>query len=136
MKNWIGRTVGSGLIAGCAVLVPYHSGVGAEPLVAGRYEGSAEVAGGPVSANPRSRMTHFALTIQRVEGEAVTGTWSQSSGPCEGTHPVAGRFATGRLFLKATDPASSACRIPPFQLSADGGTLESSAGPFEMRLRR
>lgn len=134
MTTALSRAVRCVLLAGCGVLASYATGGQAEQLVNGSYEGSIEMDGGPIAQNPRPRMMYFELSIKRVDGGSVAGTWSASGGPCRGTHPVEGRFVSGRLFLKPADPGS-ACRIPPFQLSASGA-LEGTLAQRELRLRR
>lgn len=134
MTTALRRTVRCVLLAGCGVLASYATGGRAEQLENGSYEGSIELDGGPIAQNPRPRMIYIELAIKRIDGASVAGTWSQSGGPCQGTHAVEGRFASGRLFLKPVDSAS-ACRIPPLQLSASGA-LEGILAQRELRLRR
>lgn len=134
MTTALSRTVGCVLLAGCGVLASYATGGRAEQPVNGSYEGSIEMDGGPIAQNPRPRMIYFELAISRIDGGSVSGTWPQSGGPCQGTHPVEGRFVSGRLFLKTAD-SGSACRIPPLQLSASGA-LEGVVAQRELRLRR
>lgn len=134
MTTSLSRIVRGLMLAGCGALASYTAYGQAEQLANGSYEGSIELDGGPIAQNPRPRMMYVELAIQRIDGASVAGTWSQSGGPCQGTHPVEGRLVSGRLFLKPAD-SGSACRIPPLQLSASGA-LEGTLAQRELRLRR
>lgn len=136
MKPTMNATIRHAFVAWCALGALAPGAMAQQQLQAGTYEGSIEMDGGPISQNPRPRMMYVELAIKRVDGASVAGTWSQSSGPCQGEHAVEGRFASGRLFLKTADPGSGACRIPPLQLSAAGDALEGIIAQRELRLRR
>lgn len=136
MMTTLNRAIGCALLAACGAIASYASSANGQQLATGSYEGSIEIDGRPISQNPRPRMIYFGLAIKRVEGNSVAGTWSQSGGPCQGEHPVEGRFVSGRLFLKTRDSGSGACRIPPLQLTAGGDALEGAMGQREFRLRR
>lgn len=136
MKRSSGIVMRHAFLAASCVLASFVPTAEAEPLASGRYEGSAEIAGGAVRANSRPRLTHFALTVQRVEGGNVAGTWSQSPGPCPGEQPVEGRLDEGRLILKPAASGSGACKLPPIRLTLRDGALEGTSGSYEIRLKR
>jgi hypothetical protein len=92
-----------------------NSAVGQEVLI-GKWSGTYEVEGAR-----RTGVVGIELTVEKMDGGNVAGTWALTRGPCRDTYPFTGTFKGNRLRINA--PAGSKQGCGPYTL---GFTLEGS----------